>query len=103
MTAGSSFTSYNGVEVRFIVKSLSVVKGGGGASGANAHNLYRDNETKNLINNLLHGKIRAAVSKGDSLPDVGAKGSVAGGIAKCGNAAVKGSATPTVDMMTLYK
>ena len=92
------FTSYAGIEVRFVVNSVSVTNSSSDSIELNRQpsNLYRDAEIKALINKVVWDAQVKSVS-GAGLPDIAkmsGKGNVGASIVKCGDAKL-GFKTPT--------
>ena len=92
------FTSYAGIEVRFVVNSVSVTNSSSDSIELNRQpsNLYRDAEIKALINKVVYDAQVKSVS-GAGLPDIAkmsGKGNVGASIVKCGDAKL-GFKTPT--------
>lgn len=93
------FTSYAGVEVRFVVNSVAVAASSSDSITLTRQpaNIYRDAEIKSLINKLVWDAQVKGVA-GAGLPDISkmsGKGNVANSIVKCGNSSVAGLKAPT--------
>ena len=92
------FTSYAGVEIRFVVNSVSLAQSASDSVGLSRQpaNLYRDAEIKALINKLVYdAQVKSVSSAG--LPDISkmsGKGNVGASIVKCGGS-VAGLKSPT--------
>lgn len=108
------FTSYGGIEIRLVVSSFKLAQNEKSKVLLSRYpvNLYRDDEMKNLINNYTHGCVVAAVGsgvKGDSLPNLGQKGSAGASTVSfaAGNNfsswKFKATSSNTVDMSTIFK
>jgi hypothetical protein len=93
------FTSYAGVEIRFVVNSVSATASGSDSIALSRQpvNIYRDSEIKALINKCVWDAQMKTVSAA-GLPDISkmaGKGNVAAGIVKCADAKVAGMKAPT--------
>lgn len=84
------FTSYSGIEVRFVVNNVSVAASSSESITLSRQpsNIYRDAEIKALINKLVwDAQVKTVAAAG--LPDISkmtGKGNVSASIVKCGDA-----------------
>lgn len=102
------FTSYAGIEIRFVVNSVSVAASSSDSIELTRQpsNIYRDSEIKNMINRFVWEKTVGTVSAA-GLPDISkmsGKGNVGASIVKSGDVKFGfKSATATVSVSSAKK
>lgn len=91
------FTSYAGVEIRFVVNSVKAAGASDSISlSRTPSNIYRDTEIKALINKLVAEKAVVPAAGLPAIDKMTSKGSVSAGIVKCEMKMNFKAPTPTV-------